>query len=72
MQLVFRCLDDGKELYGVLRQGREIFVGTREECGRFLELHLGKVQEERENERRPHRLPPPRPRIFHVATPRAS
>ncbi len=71
MELVFRCLDGGRKLYGVVRQGREIFVGTREECGRFVDLHTRKVLREREDEEKPHRLPSPRPRVHRVAAPRA-
>ena len=71
MELVFHCLDAGRKLYGVLRQGREIFVGGKEECERFLELHQRKVERERADLRRPLRLPTPRPRRYKVVAPRA-
>jgi hypothetical protein len=72
MELVFHCVDGGRRLYSVERQGRSIFVGSEDECRRFLALHRSKVREEHEDERRPHRLPPPRPRVYRVAAPRAS
>jgi hypothetical protein len=72
MELVFRCLDSGRKLFSVMRQGQEIFVGTEEECTRFLSLHDQKVSEERELERRPPRHAPMRAKTYRVAPPRAS
>lgn len=71
MELVFRCLESGQRLYAVVRQGQDIFVGTEEECSRFLALHDQKVRDEREQDRRPPRHAPVRTRSYRVASPRA-
>jgi hypothetical protein len=46
MQVHFKCLNEGKRLYSVSRNQREVFVGTRGECVRFLEIHNSKVAQE--------------------------
>ncbi len=71
MEVVFRCLSEGKRLYSVRRQGLEIFVGSIEECARFAELHHRKVREEREHDRLPVRPPAFRPRVRRMTAPRA-
>jgi hypothetical protein len=47
MEVLFLCLQNGKKFYSVRLNGEEIFVGTRGECDRFLEIHNRKVDEER-------------------------
>jgi hypothetical protein len=63
MELMFKCLQAGKKFYALTRHGEEIFVGTRGECQRFLEIHNAKVLAEREEMRRI-----PRARPFPVRT----
>ena len=58
MERVFLCVQAGRKLYSVRRQGQEIFVGTPAECDRFLEIHTQKVAEERANDLRPQRARP--------------
>ncbi|MFV1958944.1 MAG: hypothetical protein ACC662_05980 [Planctomycetota bacterium] len=67
MEIVFLCLEGGKRLYGVRRQGLEIFAGTRDECDRFLDLHRRKAAAEREDDQRPHRARPYLARTYHVS-----
>lgn len=71
MELVFRCLESGRRLYAVVRQGQDIFVGSEEECERFLDLHDRKVRDERDQDRRAPRHAPMRTKAYHVASPRA-
>ncbi len=66
MDIVFSCLQDGQSLYAVREHGSDLFVGTRDECGRFLALHNEKVLDERERDRRGLRHAP-----FEVRTYRA-
>lgn len=47
MEVVFYCIQDGQSFYRVVLNGRQIFVGTKEECGRFIDIHNEKVAEER-------------------------
>ena len=47
MNVQFKCLQDGIRYYRVLRDSLEIFVGTRDECDRFLSIHRTKVEQER-------------------------
>ena len=54
MDVVFKCLQNGRRYYGVWRNGLEIFVGSRDECDRYLELLQEKVaQAQREAQRVP-------------------
>ena len=55
MEVVFRCLRRGKRLFSVVSFGQELFVGTRGECARFLDIHNHKVLEQREEDLRPPR-----------------
>ena len=64
MDIVFTCLQDGQGLYAVREHGSDLFVGSREECGRFLAIHRRKVLEEREHDRRGHRHAPIRVRTY--------
>ena len=48
----------GRKLYRVIREGRDIFTGTRGECNRFIRLHLEKCEKEtRDLSRRRRRRP---------------
>lgn len=67
MNIVFHCLERGRRLYAVRRQGEDLFVGTREQCDRFREIHERKVLEERAKEVTPVRRAP-----FEVRTYRKS
>jgi hypothetical protein len=58
MEIEFRCIEAGRKLFSIRRQGEEIFVGTEGECRRFLEIHTRKVLEERENDLKVQRQPP--------------
>ena len=46
MDVVFLCIQDGKRFYRVVLNGQQIFVGTRDECDRFIEIHNQKVLQE--------------------------
>jgi hypothetical protein len=46
MDVVFLCIQGGKSFYRVVLNGQEIFVGTRGECTRFIEIHNEKVAQE--------------------------
>lgn len=67
MEVLFNCLEHGRRYYSVRLNGLEIFVGTRSECDRFLELHNQKVALEQAEARRM-----PRARPFPVRTYRAA
>ena len=58
MEVVFKCLQGGKRFYGVKLNGQELFVGTSEECDRYIEIHNQKVLQERIDESRPPRSRP--------------
>lgn len=66
MDIVFMCLQQGKRLYSVSRQGEQLFAGTRDECERYLEIHNRKILDERENDLRIPRPRPYRPRAYRV------
>ncbi len=53
MEVVFKCLADGKRYYGVRQNGLELFVGTDLECRRYREIRASKVREERLADQRP-------------------
>jgi hypothetical protein len=54
MEVLFKCLLGGKRFYGVRLNGLELFVGTQDECTRFMEIHNQKVAQERiEDQRTP-------------------
>lgn len=55
MELVFKCIQDGKKYYTVRLNGHALFTGTTGECERFLSIHNRKVCEEQELERKPRR-----------------
>jgi hypothetical protein len=67
MEILFLSLEGGRRYYSVRLNGQEIFVGTRPECDRFLELHQQKVALEQAEARRV-----PRARPFPVKTFRAA
>jgi hypothetical protein len=67
MEILFLSLEGGRRYYSVRLNGQEIFVGTRPECDRFLELHEQKVTLEQAEARRV-----PRARPFPVRTFRAA
>lgn len=67
MEILFKCLQDGKRFYAVRRGSYEVFVGTRAECTRFLEIHEAKVREEHRDALRPQRSRPVVPRTYRHA-----
>lgn len=52
MEVLFKCLQEGKRYYGVRLNGQEIFVGSTEECERFIGMHNEKVAEEQADQLR--------------------
>jgi len=58
MQILFKCLQAGTRFYSVRLHGQELFVGTTDECERYIEIHNGKVLQQQEEERRPQRSKP--------------
>ena len=63
MEVLFRCIDDGRRYYAVRLNGQEIFVGTRPECDRFLRIHNEKVALDQAEARR---APRGRPAQLHI------
>ena len=63
MEVRFLCLQGGKNFYSVRLNGEEIFVGTRAECDRFIDIHNRKVAEEKAEQAQT-----PRSRPFVVRT----
>ena len=63
MEVLFKCLQEGKRYYGVRLNGQEIFVGSTEECERFIAIHNNKVAQEHEDAQRT-----PRARPFAIRT----
>lgn len=58
MDVLFHCIQDGQKFYRVVLNGREIFVGSHDECDRFIAIHNEKVaQEQIENARTPRNRP---------------
>lgn len=41
----------GKQFFQVVQNGRDLFTGTLEECKRFSELHMEKVERASRNRR---------------------
>ena len=64
MEMVFKCLVDGVRYFGVWQNGRELFVGSKEECGRYIEMRHAKVHAERLEEKRPFRNGPIKVRTY--------
>jgi len=58
MDIVFKCLQDGIRYYSVRLHGQERFVGSSEECERYIGINACKVREQREEDRRPRRSRP--------------
>ncbi len=46
MEIVFHCIQGGQTFYRVELNGRRIFVGGQDECGRFMMIHNQKVAQE--------------------------
>lgn len=67
MEILFAGNEGGRRYYAVRLNGQQIFVGTRPECDRFLEIHEAKVALEQAEARRI-----PRARPFPVRTYRAA
>lgn len=67
MEILFAGKEGGRRYYAVRLNGQQIFVGTRPECDRFLEIHEEKVALEQAEARRI-----PRARPFPVRTYRAA
>ncbi len=58
MDVLFHCIQDGQKFYRVVLNGREIFVGSEEECDRFIGIHNEKVaQEQIDHARTPRNRP---------------
>jgi hypothetical protein len=60
MDVRFLCIQGGKQFFEVVRNGEQIFVGTRAECARFQKIHDEKVaraQEEALRNPRSRRVP---------------
>ncbi len=58
MEVLFKCLQQGKRYYSVRLNGQELFVGTSDECERYMQLHEQKVaQEQLEHARTPRSRP---------------
>ena len=58
MEVLFKCLQQGKRFYSVRLNGQELFVGSDDECERFVDLHNHKVaQEQLEQSRTPRSRP---------------
>ena len=55
MEILFKCLQSGTRYYCVRLHGQELFVGTPEECERYIEIHNAKVVQQQADERRPQR-----------------
>ena len=58
MEVLFKCLQGGERYYGVRLNGRELFVGTRDECRRYISIHNRKVADEQAEHRRTPRSRP--------------
>ena len=58
MEILFKCLQAGARYYSVRLHGQELFVGTTDECERYIEVHNNKVLQQQEEERRPQRARP--------------
>ena len=71
MDIEFFCLREGIRYHRVLRQGRELFVGTRRECERYCTAHAEKVRAEQAAANRAFRLPPVLIRTYRDARARA-
>jgi hypothetical protein len=67
MEVVFKCIGDGKRYYSVWRSGRELFVGTDGECRRYLEVHAAKLREEHLGDTRPQRGRPVSVKTYRTA-----
>ena len=67
MTIEFHCVDDGRRLYAVREFGSQLFVGTRGECDRFLEIHLQKVVDQRIEDNRIRRHRPFMARRYRVS-----
>ena len=52
MEVLFKCLLEGKRFYCVRLNGQELFVGMRDECERYIGLHKEKVLQAQLEERR--------------------
>ena len=55
MEILFKCLQSGTRYYCVRLHGQELFVGTSDECDRYIEIHNAKVLDQRAEEQRPQR-----------------
>jgi len=64
MDVVFYCIQDGKSLHRVILNGKQLFVGTQDECDRFIEIHNQKVVQERLDDQRVPRNRPVSVRTF--------
>ena len=58
MEVLFKCLQDGMRYYAVRRGGQELFVGSGEECKRYLDLHTLKVKQQLLDDKRTPRQRP--------------
>ena len=58
MDILFKCLQGGARYYSVRLHGQELFVGSPEECERYISLHNAKVMQQKADESRPQRNKP--------------
>ena len=63
MEVLFKCLQEGKRYYSVRLNGQEIFVGSTAECERFISIHNSKVAQDHVDQQRI-----PRTRPFAIRT----
>ena len=64
MEIVFYCIQGGSSFYSVRLNGNQIFVGTRDECDRFIEIHNQKVAQEHQDALRTPRNRPVQVRTY--------
>lgn len=67
MEVLFKCLPGGERYYSVRLNGRELFVGSQDECRRYISIHNRKVAEEHIEQRRTPRSKPVSIRTYRAA-----
>ncbi len=67
MEILFKSLQEGQRYYTVRLNGNDLFMGSKGECERFLELHRQKVAEQHDLERKPRRNRPVSVRTYRQA-----
>ena len=67
MEILFKCLQSGTRYYSVRLHGQELFVGTPDECERYIQIHNNKVLQQQADEKRPQRNKPVSIRTYRQA-----